>query len=443
MPKKDTDERRVILDLSFPHGFSINDFILKDEYLGENIRVLYPKVDDFIEIIKIKGRGCLMFKCDMRRFYRQINICPSSMHLVSFVWKKHLFCDTVLSMGCRSSAYIAQRFSNALTFILFKLGIYILNYIDDLASAERAENAHFAFLTLRKVLCQCGVEEAIKKACFPSTKMLFIGVLFNSETMTIEITEERLKELNLLLRSWLDRENATLRDLQSLIGKLNFVASCVRPGRIFISRLIKWLKVLYKEKPGTLHNIPDFAKKDILWWYKFLPHYNGISMMLYEEWCQPDSIFSSDSCLSGCGGFWQGSYFHTIFPDFILERNLNINVLEMLSIIVCLKLWGKYFKGKRIQIFCDNEAVCQVISSGRAKCELLQSGLREIAYLAAILEFEIKTVHLDSKTNRISDLLSRFHLDPKNESQFFQLTSHFDLHEYKVPVELFKFINTW
>ena len=324
-------------------------------------------------------------------------------------------------MGCRSSAYIAQRFSNALTFILFKLGIYILNYIDDLASAERVENAHFAFLTLRKVLCQCGVEEAIKKACFPSTKMSFIGVLFNSETMTIEITEERLKELNLLLRSWLDRENATLRDLQSLIGKLNFVASCVRPGRIFISRLIKWLKVLYKEKPGTLHNIPDFAKKDILWWYKFLPHYNGISMMLYEEWCQPDSIFSSDSCLLGCGGFWQGSYFHTNFPDFILERNLNINVLEMLSIIVCLKLWGKYFKSKRIQIFCDNEAVCQVISSGRAKCELLQSGLREIAYLAAILEFEIKTVHLDSKTNRISDLLSRFHLDPKNESQFFSV----------------------
>ena len=51
----------------------------------------------------------------------------------------------------------------------------------------------------------------------------------------------------------------------------------------------------------------------------------------------------------------------------------------MLSIIACLKLWVKYFKGDRIKNFFEHEAVCQVISSGRAKCELLQSGLREIA----------------------------------------------------------------
>ena len=47
----------------------------------------------------------------------------------------------MLSKGCQSSAYIAQRFSNAITFILFKFGIYILNYIDDLASAETKETA--------------------------------------------------------------------------------------------------------------------------------------------------------------------------------------------------------------------------------------------------------------------------------------------------------------
>ena len=365
------------------------------------------------------------------------------MHLVSFVWQKHLFFDTVLSMGCRSSAYIAQRFSNAIASILFKLGIYILNFIDDLASAEQVENAHFAFLTLQKVLFQCGIEEAIKKACAPATKMSFVGVLFNTETMTVEVTEDRLNEIRLLLRTWLDREKATLKDIQSLIGKLNFVAACVKPGRIFISRLMKWLKVLYKEKPGTLHLIPEFAKKDILWWYRFLPHYNGISMMIYEEWCQPDFIFSSDACLSGCGGFWQGNYFHSIFPEFILRKKLNINILEMLSIIICLKIWGKYFKGKRIQIFCDNEAVCQVISSGRARCELLQSGLREIAFLTATLEFEIKTVHLDSKSNRISDFLSRYHLSPSYETQFMQLTSQYNLNEYNISADLFTFINTW
>ena len=35
VPKKDSSERRVILDLSFPKGASLSNFIRKDEYLGK------------------------------------------------------------------------------------------------------------------------------------------------------------------------------------------------------------------------------------------------------------------------------------------------------------------------------------------------------------------------------------------------------------------------
>ena len=44
--------------MSFPHGLSINDFISKDEYFGEKIKVVYPKVDDFVDLIKVKGQCC-------------------------------------------------------------------------------------------------------------------------------------------------------------------------------------------------------------------------------------------------------------------------------------------------------------------------------------------------------------------------------------------------
>ncbi|VDI73556.1 Hypothetical predicted protein [Mytilus galloprovincialis] len=53
--KKDSVERRVILDLSFPPGRSVNDFISKDVYLGERVQLSYPKVDDLVGIIKDKG----------------------------------------------------------------------------------------------------------------------------------------------------------------------------------------------------------------------------------------------------------------------------------------------------------------------------------------------------------------------------------------------------
>ena len=136
IPKKETSERRVIMDLSFPKGASLNDYVSKDEYLGEKIELVYPKVDDFIQLIKQKDIGCLLFKTDLRRAFCQLNLCPSSYNLYSFVLNKHIFCDCVLPMGAKSSAFLCQRFSNAISFILFKIGIYILNYLDDLASAE-------------------------------------------------------------------------------------------------------------------------------------------------------------------------------------------------------------------------------------------------------------------------------------------------------------------
>ncbi len=47
--KNDSPERRVIMDLSFLLGHSINDHINTSEYLGTPVRLRYPKVDDLIE----------------------------------------------------------------------------------------------------------------------------------------------------------------------------------------------------------------------------------------------------------------------------------------------------------------------------------------------------------------------------------------------------------
>ena len=179
--------------------------------------------------------------------------------------------------------------------------------------------------------------------------MTFIGVLFNTEKMTIGVTPERMTEIRILLRDWLNKEDASIKEVQSLLGKLNFIAACVRPGRIFVSRMLKWLKVLYSKDLKKYH-IPPYVKKDILWWYKFLPTYNGVSMMLYEEWCEPDEICSSDSCLEGCGGFWQGMFFHTSFPEHVKQNKYSINILEFYSIIICLKLWGQYLSKKNTNI---------------------------------------------------------------------------------------------
>ena len=51
--------------------------------------------------------------------------------------------------------------------------------------------------------------------------------------MTMEITPERLEEIRKLTQSWLEKDSASLKQIQSLLGKLNFVAACVKSSRIF------------------------------------------------------------------------------------------------------------------------------------------------------------------------------------------------------------------
>lgn len=67
--------------------------------------------------------------------------------------------------------------------------------------------------------------------------------------MAIEVTPECLIEIKNLIQLWLFKTETTLREIQSLICKLNFMASCVRSSRIFISRLINWLKEMYNYLP--------------------------------------------------------------------------------------------------------------------------------------------------------------------------------------------------
>ena len=85
--KKDSTEKRIIVDMSFPPGNSVNDGIKKDFYMENEISLRYPTVDRLVDIVRKKGKGCMLFKCDLPRFYRQIPVCPKDYNKLGVVLK--------------------------------------------------------------------------------------------------------------------------------------------------------------------------------------------------------------------------------------------------------------------------------------------------------------------------------------------------------------------
>jgi hypothetical protein len=184
----------------------VNDFISKDNYLGEIIQLPYPKVDDLVGIIKDKGANCLVFKKDLKRAYRQIPIDPGDLHLFGFQWGDKLFTDRALPMGLRSSAQICQRITTAVSFISYKMGYMVVNYLDDLGGAETLNKACDAYDTLGGLLAKCGLEESVQKGVAPTTRMEVLGITVDTVKLTLEVTPDRVTEISLLVEAWLRKK---------------------------------------------------------------------------------------------------------------------------------------------------------------------------------------------------------------------------------------------
>ena len=176
-----------------------------------------------------------------------------------------------------------------------------------------------------------------------------------------------------------------------------------------------------------------------------MPLYNGVSMMALENWSLPDEVFATDACLTGCGGWFceRQEFFHSRFPEWVLQANLSINALELLTVMVAVKVWGRHWRGKRIVIHCDNEVSVMVLNTGRARNEFLQSCLREIEFTAARFEFELRANHIAGIENRIPDALSRWHEGERYKDQFRANVKGMEVAEVFVYEGLFRFVNDW
>ena len=239
--------------------------------------------------------------------------------------------------------------------------------------------------------------------------------------MIISVTSDRLSELHSRCESLLSVTHVSRSDLQSLLGVMSFVTSCVRPARAFMSSL------LYTPRSYRLSQYCPLSSvnySDLRWRCHFLPHYNGVSIIKTSPWLEDRLFLSTDACSTGAGGYFNGQYFHTPFPSPILRQfGHDINFLELLTIMVTLKLWGELLRGKRVILQCDNENSVLAINSGRSRVPGMHLCLREIWFLTARYDIEIFAQHVAGVDNSIADHLSRWHLSPVHRTRFTTLTA--------------------
>ncbi|KAK6185744.1 hypothetical protein SNE40_007908 [Patella caerulea] len=317
----------------------------------------------------------------------------------------------------RSSPQACQRTTNAVSYMLWNQSIYVVNYVDDFGGVSDPLFSSSDYYTMLELLRDLGLHINVDKCVSPFTVLTFLGKEYNTVDFTVCIPELKISETLELLIGFRNRKRCSLHALQQLIGKLSFVAECVRSGRLFITRMLVLLRSGHNHKRFRLRLSEDF-QKDINWWIAFLREYNGISLIPEIQWGEPDTAFSTDASLSGLGGicFYSHEYFHCVVPESLSE--LHISALEMYSIFIALKLWAPQLANKRVRILCDNQACMHILNNGTGRDANLLELARQIWFICANNNLQIRVDYVTSADNRLSDCLSRWSVSD-NFSQMF------------------------
>ena len=135
--KRTKGKYRVIHDLSWPPGQSVNESISMLD-----CSVYYVTIDDIVDRVKSFGvRGVKMSKLDLEDAYKHIFVRMEDRHLLGLVWDiqtldgnvhREYFMDTTLPFGLKSSAMLFNKYADALQYVMINNGATIVeHYLDD------------------------------------------------------------------------------------------------------------------------------------------------------------------------------------------------------------------------------------------------------------------------------------------------------------------------
>lgn len=148
----------------------------------------------------------------------------------------------------------------------------MLGPLDDLcACGNSAQVGHF-YTSYRNLCEDVGVslasEEDKDKAFGPSSEGLILGIVYNTDEWTWYIREDKLARIIWAIKGLLDKMEAPLGEVWSVVGKILHVKPLVEPGRHYVGELLR-LFTCSKDKELIVILSNDF-KRELTWWLLFI-----------------------------------------------------------------------------------------------------------------------------------------------------------------------------
>ena len=170
---KDLNKCRVILDLSYPAGASVNHFVDKTLFDGSHFTLKFPTVDNIVQEIINCNDDPHLIKIDVSHAFRNLRVDPRDGLKFGLKWGDSYFIGGAIAFGWVHGSASFQLASDAVRFIMKKKGFDVFAYIDDFIIVSPKHKAHLAFHALHDLLLELGLPINPAK-CEPPQKSLYV-----------------------------------------------------------------------------------------------------------------------------------------------------------------------------------------------------------------------------------------------------------------------------
>ena len=264
--------------------------------------------------------------------------------------------------------------------------------------------------TFKSICDELGVPLAEEKTEGPHQVITYLGLDIDTVKREIRVPTRKVVALRETIQEWLGRKKVRLKEIQSLVGSLNFVCRAVAPGRAFTRRLIALSRGL--KKPHHKARLSSGAKLDLLMWLEFLQHFNGVSPFRDQGWFDNDALelFTDAAGGIGFGGFFDGHWFQGKWTPEFLELSPSIAFCELYPVVVAVYCWAPQLANRKVRFRTDNESVVHIINKQSSSCDKIMHLMR--IFVCQCLRYNIlfKAIHVPGTRNEIADSLSRFQM---------------------------------
>lgn len=365
------------------------------------------------------GVNICMAKFDVSRAFRKCPIPVRDFWKTAHTVLSQSVVHTRLPFGATCSVDNMSTLVSAVQDVVAaQHGIFTQSYVDDQIIIDYEDAIDQSVDIVAKIWATVGLPRNVEKFLKegkPATVMEFLGIQLDTIKRTASITQKRLESIRALLDEWATgKVRSTPRRIKSLAGTLNFVATVIPFGRVFIQQLYKWAD-------NNHHQcyIPTVAMNDIKWWQQAVHQFNGAASFQPANLSSTTMTLATDAAKAGWGivnanaqQFAAGSW-----TTFELTASSTAH-WEAAAIALACALYGHTVSSGFLVIQSDSSAATAVFNGLRASDARMTNILRYAVLLQLRHSFRLIVQHIPGVTNTLADSASRRHCLPTSHEHF-------------------------